>query len=238
MSNIFWDIYGRVYDAALLELIPYQNMLRLAGETLEPRRGGIYFDAGCGTGNLMSRLVDFNDEINLVGADFSSAMLKRAMKKVVGRGGSVSFQKLDLNKKIPIESNTFDGATCINVLYILDRPENLIIELHRILKKHGRLIIVTPQNEPKLAPVIKEHIEILKDKYPEKWFIFLAGQIGRIFIPAIISILLNLFIIRNRKYNFFKEVELKTLIENNGFLLKSSKIIYGQQGLYLLAEKE
>jgi ubiquinone/menaquinone biosynthesis C-methylase UbiE len=235
--NYFWNIYSWVYDAALLELIPYQNMLRLAGETLIPRQGGTYFDAGCGTGNLIANLSKTNDDINIVGADSSSVMLKRAIKKMTDGENSVTFHKLDLNKGIPFESNLFDGATCINVLYILDQPEFLIKELQRVLKDKGKLILATPLNEPKLLPVLNEHIEILRVMYPKKWLAIFIGQTIRIFIPAITSILLNLFITRNQKYIFFGEKNLRTLIEKSGFQLKDVKKIYGHQVLFMHAEK-
>ncbi len=237
MVNSFWNIYGWVYDRALLELMPYQKMLKLSGKALAPHKGGVYFDAGCGTGNLISSLNEINSDVSLVGADSSSVMLKRAIKKMAGRDGSMTFHKLDLNNELPFNNNTFDGATCINVLYILEQPGLLIKELQRVLKKRGRLIIATPLNEPKLLPVIKEHIETLKVKYPKKWLIIFIGQAIRIFIPAITSILLNLFITRNQKYLFFKEEDLRALIEENGFQLKDLKNIYGHQVLFMIAEK-
>jgi len=235
--KLFWNLYGWVYDAALLELMPYQNMLGLAGEALSPHKGGRYIDVGCGTGIIISRLKDINKDITVLGADNSEVMLKRATKKMADKEGSVFFHKLDLNKVIPFDNNFFDGATCINVLYILEQPDILIKELHRVLKKNCRLIIATPLNEPKLMPVIKEHIDMLKNEYSDRWRIILAGQIVRIFIPALVSIILNLFIVKNKKYVFFKEVELRSLIEVNGFLLKDVKPIYGQQVLFMLAEK-
>lgn len=237
MVKYFWDIYSWVYDAALLELIPYQNMLRLAGEVLISRQGGTYFDAGCGTGNLIANLVEVNDDINIVGADSSSVMLKRAIKKMADRENSVAFHKIDLNKGIPFESNLFDGVACINVLYILDQPEFLIKELQRVLKDKGKLILATPLNEPKLMPVLNEHVENLKVKFPKKWLVIFIGQTIRIFIPAITSILLNLFITRNQKYLFFGEKNLRMLIEKSGFQLKDVKKIYGHQVLFMHAEK-
>ncbi len=238
MFNYFWNIYSWVYDAALLELIPYQNMIRLTGEALAPRQGGTYFDAGCGTGNLVASLSKINDGINLVGADSSSVMLKRAANMMAPREDSVDFYQLDLNKAIPFESNSFDGVTCINVLYVLDQPVLFIKELHRVLKDKGKLILATPLNEPKLLPVLSEHLEILKVKYSKKWLFIFAGQTVRIFIPAIASILLNLFITRNQKYLFFGEKDLRTLIEKSGFQLKDVKKIYGHQVLFVHAEKD
>jgi ubiquinone/menaquinone biosynthesis C-methylase UbiE len=235
--NYFWNIYSWVYDAALLELMPYQNMLRLAGETLTPRQGGTYFDAGCGTGNLIANLSKINDGINIVGADSSSVMLKRAINKMVAREDSVDFYQLYLNKEIPFENNSFDGASCINVLYVLDQPVIFIKELQRVLKDKGKLILATPLNEPKLLPVLNEHIDILKVKYPKKWLFIFFGQTVRIFIPALTSILLNLFITRNQKYFFFGEKDLRTLIEKSGFQLKDVKKIYGHQVLFIHAEK-
>ncbi len=237
MVNLFWNIYGWVYDAALLELIPYQNMLRLTGEALAPRNGELIFDAGCGTGNLLARLTGSNKKLSLVGADSSPVMLKRATIKLAGSRSPVTLLQLDLNDKLPFESDTFNAAACINVLYILDQPVLLLKELHRVLKKNGRLIIATPLNEPKLVPVLNEHIETLKARYPRTWVTNFTAQAFRVFIPASISIFMNLVITRNNKYLFYKREDLESLIKNNGYQIQDEKIIYGGQLQFIIAEK-
>ena len=46
--------------------------------------------------------------------------------------------------KIPFESNQFDFITLTSVIEHIKNPKNLLIEIRRVLKKDGHLIITTP----------------------------------------------------------------------------------------------
>lgn len=46
--------------------------------------------------------------------------------------------------KIPLKKSSFDGIVCINSLYYYDDPSKSIKEFSNILKKGGKLVIVTP----------------------------------------------------------------------------------------------
>ncbi len=45
---------------------------------------------------------------------------------------------------LPIKSSKFDGVVCVNSLYYYNDPLKSLKEFSKILKKHGKLIIVTP----------------------------------------------------------------------------------------------
>lgn len=49
----------------------------------------------------------------------------------------------DLNDKISLKNNTVDAIFCIQVLEHIKNPFNLFGEMHRVLKKGGRLILTT-----------------------------------------------------------------------------------------------
>ena len=51
---------------------------------------------------------------------------------------------VDLNSSLPFESDRFDTILLSDVINHVSRPDNLFCECHRILKKHGHLIIFTP----------------------------------------------------------------------------------------------
>jgi SAM-dependent methyltransferase len=61
----------------------------------------------------------------------------------------------DLNKiPLPIESNSFDTILCINLIDLLRNPENLLKDVHRILKTEGviyfsSMFIINLRPEPK-----------------------------------------------------------------------------------------
>ncbi len=47
-------------------------------------------------------------------------------------------------KAIPFDSNTFDGALCIEVLEHAYDPDLLLSEVHRVLKHHSPLLLTVP----------------------------------------------------------------------------------------------
>lgn len=53
-------------------------------------------------------------------------------------------KKCDLNKKIQFKGNFFDIIYCAETLEHIYNTDNLISEVHRILKTDGCLIITTP----------------------------------------------------------------------------------------------
>lgn len=237
MEKIIWHIYEWVYDSILLRLIPYQKMLRLAYNALNPQEGKRYLDAGCGTGNFLSLLADSEQRLDLAGADFSPAMIKRARKKLNNKKNHVSLYQLDLNEKLPFEEAFFDGVACINVLYALKKPDIFVKEIRRVLKDHGQLVLISPLNDPKVFPVIKEHLSILKDKHPGIWGMHFALFVMKIIVPSIIGTLVNLAIKGNRNYNFYSELEIRSLFIASGFKILTIKLTYGNQNFFLVAEK-
>lgn len=52
--------------------------------------------------------------------------------------------KADAEKKLPFKDNSFDGVYLCNVIEHFEKPYRVIEEVKRILKKGGKLIILTP----------------------------------------------------------------------------------------------
>jgi len=51
---------------------------------------------------------------------------------------------LDLTKPLPLESGSFNSALLFNCLYIFEKPVDVLREIHRILKKDGKFLLITP----------------------------------------------------------------------------------------------
>ena len=50
----------------------------------------------------------------------------------------------DLNKPLPFEDNFADVIFLFNVIYIINKPENLVKEIHRVLKSDGKFFLCSP----------------------------------------------------------------------------------------------
>lgn len=56
----------------------------------------------------------------------------------------IIFREID-NEKLEFPDNSFDTVLCIHMLEHTLNPESIISEIHRVLKKEGRAIILVPQ---------------------------------------------------------------------------------------------
>jgi ubiquinone/menaquinone biosynthesis C-methylase UbiE len=237
MEKFIWQLYERVYDAVLLRLIPYRRLIDRSVREMRASKGNAYLDAGCGTGNLLLLLTSSGREIEATGVDFSPAMLKRAGKKLDRSGNRVRLLQHDLNSALPFSSSLFDGITCLNVLYALGKPEVLVKELHRVLKPGGRAIISTPLKEPKIFPIVGEHVETLKAENPRFWPVVFCVQVLGVFFPVLLFILINLFIKGNSDFKFYPREEIVALISSAGFELQQVDLVYGSQNWFIEAVK-
>jgi ubiquinone/menaquinone biosynthesis C-methylase UbiE len=165
-------------------------------------------------------------------------MLKRAAAKLEKNGSRVRFFEVDLNKELPFENSQFDGATCLNVIYALSEPDLFIRELSRVLKPGGVVIISTPLLEPKIFPIVKEHLDALKAESPRFWFAVFAGQVIGVFFPTLLFVMINLFIKGNKDLKFYSREELSTLISSAGFELEKVELVYGNQNWLIRAVKQ
>ena len=116
----------------------------------------------------------------------------------------------DLEKDIPLQSNTFDAITSLAVLEHLNNPLQNLKEAYRILKNNGVLILTKP------APVSKWLLE------------FLAYKLG----------ILSVDMIHDHKHYFDKKT-LKEMFILAGFEEKNITIKYFQAGFnnFVIANK-
>ena len=101
-------------------------------------------DVGCGTGNVLIRLSS-NEELSLYGLDISENMIEIAKKNL---GNKVELKVGD-SEYMPWEDNSFDVIVCNASFHHYPKPEKVLLEMRRVLKSKGTLIIGDPT-----APVI------------------------------------------------------------------------------------
>jgi len=101
-------------------------------------------DVGCGTGNVLIKLSS-NEELSLYGLDISENMIGIAKKNL----GNKAELKVGDSEYMPWEDNFFDVIVCNASFHHYPNPEKVLLEMRRVLKSKGTLIIGDPT-----APVI------------------------------------------------------------------------------------
>ena len=105
-------------------------------------------DVGCGTGNVLMKLSS-NEELKLYGVDISESMIKTAKKNL----GNKAELKVGDSEYMPWEDNSFDVIVCNASFHHYPNPEKVLLEMKRVLKNKGTLIIGDPT-----APVVVRQI--------------------------------------------------------------------------------
>ena len=116
-------------------------------------------DLGCGEGRHVHG-VHMENKANVVGLDIDLPSLKKAIEGVEfleeNPNNATSFIAGSAYQ-LPFDDNTFDAIVCSEVLEHLDRYEDVLLEIRRVLKPDGRLCLSVPHAWPekicwKLAP--------------------------------------------------------------------------------------
>lgn len=125
-------------------------VVRKAGD---PENGNI-LDLATGTGDIAALSRITHSGCKVYGADFSMNMLKEAKK----RFGSldINWQAVDANK-LPFADESFDSVTFGYLLRNVDDVMRVLNEVHRVLKKGGRVVCLdtTPPKKNILYPFIQ-----------------------------------------------------------------------------------
>lgn len=93
--------------------------------------GRIVLDVGCGTGDYLALL---GDSCTTVGVDISLEALRLARGlRVIGSG-----------EALPFRTGSVGGVCGIGMFHSLERPEEMLEEVRRVLAPGGLLILVVP----------------------------------------------------------------------------------------------
>ncbi len=118
--------------------IAYEHWHRycIASKSLQGKR---VLDAGCGDG-YGSYLMGLSAQ-EVCGIDLSAEVIRRAQSLYAQP--NLHFDIADLSA-IPYPSGSFELATCFEVIEHMDSPANAIIEMKRVLRTDGVLLLSTP----------------------------------------------------------------------------------------------
>jgi ubiquinone/menaquinone biosynthesis C-methylase UbiE len=133
MNETIYDIIGVNYYSAR-QADPY--ITKQITKYLQPQKGKIYLDIGCGTGNYTISLA--NAGFIFYGVDPSKEMLTKARSV----NNNITWL-LGTAENIPAPNNSFDGAIATLTIHHWANLAEAFNELSRVLKANGKLVIFT-----------------------------------------------------------------------------------------------
>ena len=146
VQKMFSDIAPR-YDLLnrLLSCGQDRYWRKRAVNRLSPQSGELFLDIATGTADVALEIAQKfpQDEVQVVGMDFSDKMLELARQKIVALDKTSSVQlKSGSAENLPFEDNSFDGITTAFGVRNFSDVNRSLLEMHRVLKPGGRSVIL------------------------------------------------------------------------------------------------
>jgi len=98
-------------------------------------------DAGCGTGEISSRLADLFSRARVLGVDILDQHLDVARSRYARFAPRLTFEHRSLFE-LGLPDRTFDLTVCRHVLQSIPHAERALAELMRVTKRGGRLHVI------------------------------------------------------------------------------------------------
>jgi len=166
VTRIVPAIYERWWRPALARVFKgvtgpgMAEEVRIARLLLALGPGKTVLDAGCGPGNFTREFARAVGEDGLaVGIDASETMLTRGAEELRGSGlGNVMLIRGD-GTDLPFDDRSFDGLACFAALHLFADPMGALDEFTRVLKRDGRIALMTSVRRPITPAVARPVIE-------------------------------------------------------------------------------
>lgn len=130
----FYERY--VFQPSLDNSFPEDRLAKITKRI--PRDSTSLLDIGCGLGRNLKLFKTLLPEARLCGIDVAESAAAHVR--------SLGFEATacDASVKIPFPDDTFEVVVCGEVIEHVIDTDNLLVEIHRVLAPHGRLILTTP----------------------------------------------------------------------------------------------
>lgn len=132
------------YDRCILQWLifgpSHRVLIGRIREIVEDRPARI-LDVGCGTGVFASRVRAALPQVEVYGVDLVAEMLQKGHARWRLHQGHV-FPVQGDSERLPFPAGSFDVVTCSNSFHHYPRQDRAVIEMKRVLKPGGHLMIV------------------------------------------------------------------------------------------------
>jgi len=138
-------------------------------------------DIGCGTGNYTDLFQKVTQEkhYQVHGIEPSEGMISKARQK----NSHIIFQQATA-EDIPAEDHFFDFVFMTDVIHHIPDIRKMFSEIHRILKRQGKICIATQSHQQiekrPIAQFFPGTVRVDKGRYPDLDEIIAAAQSGRL----------------------------------------------------------
>jgi ubiquinone/menaquinone biosynthesis C-methylase UbiE len=130
---------GRYHEEShfLIRWVERQRV-RAIMSLLQPRRGEMVLEVGCGSGNVLEALPQ---GVKPVGIDLSTILVRESRTRLAERGGII----IQANAEhLPFPTGHFSRIMCTEVLEHVQRPEVVLGEIARVAKPDAIIVISIP----------------------------------------------------------------------------------------------
>lgn len=151
-----WRRYAGSYDA-LVGVAGYREMLDAVLAAAGPLGGLRAVEVGCGTGNVLTRLVA-GGAAQVTGIDLDGEMLARSRTKLEAglTAGTVALVEADAVRGLEdLSAGTVDVLLAVNLLYALPERDSFWKQAARVLADGGRMVVSNPDRSG-FTPAIRQ----------------------------------------------------------------------------------
>ena len=125
-----FDTVAEEYDRTRVIPEPHlEEAARIIARECHLERGGLFLDAGVGTGRFAAPLARHHPG-QVIGADIAPAMMERIGAKAPP--GSLSLVQADL-QRLPFRRGVFEGALLVHILQLIEQWKLVLQEMRRLL---------------------------------------------------------------------------------------------------------
>ncbi len=132
------------YDRSVLQWMLFGPSHRVLIKRIGAVAGSRPFrvlDVGCGTGQFAGRIREALPQAQVWGVDLVSGMLAKGRPRWRRLAGQVLPVQGD-SERLPFATGSFDFVTCANSFHHYPRQDRAVVEMHRVLRPGGRLLII------------------------------------------------------------------------------------------------
>lgn len=140
-QNVPPDWYARSIRENILQRYWHTKRFTEIGKLL-PKTAGKILDIGSADGTFTKVVLDKTSADKIIGIDVLARSIAYA-KRRFARSKRLSFRVADAHN-LPFPNRSFDAVFCLETLEHVENPEQVISEIHRVLKDDGYTIILVP----------------------------------------------------------------------------------------------